>query len=35
MKGYLEIDPFQKGEYKGSFVVLARDVVSPSFEVCV
>ncbi|KAL1939250.1 hypothetical protein VTO73DRAFT_10053 [Trametes versicolor] len=29
MKGYLEIDPFQKGEYKGSFVVLARDVGNP------
>lgn len=35
MKGYIEIDPFQKGEYRGSFVVLARDVVSPSFGVCV
>ncbi|OJT03158.1 hypothetical protein TRAPUB_6265 [Trametes pubescens] len=29
MKGYVEIDPFQKGEYRGSFVVLARDVGNP------
>ena len=29
MKGYVEIEPFQIGEYAGSFVVLARDVGNP------
>lgn len=28
MKGYVEIEPFQIGDYEGSFVVFARDVVS-------
>ncbi|KAI0828490.1 CAMK/CAMKL/CHK1 protein kinase [Trametes gibbosa] len=29
MKGYVEIEPFQIGEYAGSFVVFARDVGNP------
>ncbi|KAH9846911.1 CAMK/CAMKL/CHK1 protein kinase [Lenzites betulinus] len=29
MKGYVEIEPFQIGDYEGSFVVFARDVGNP------
>ena len=28
MKGHVEMEEFQNGEYKGTFVVLARDLVS-------